>query len=74
MKTNKRFLVDIIIGELSRMLNVVSYLLLALYMISILFKVELNPSFPFHETELFLSSIAALLLSLLLKLWLFRND
>lgn len=74
MKTNKGILVDIIIEELSRLLSVVSYLLLALYMISIMFEVELNPRFPFHESELILGSIAASLLSLLLKHWLLRND
>ena len=54
MKTNKGNLVCIIIEESSRLLSVVSYLLLALYMISILFEVELNPRFPFHESELIL--------------------
>lgn len=74
MKTNKGILVGIIIEELSRLLSVVSYLLLALYMISILFHIELNSRFPLHESELILSSIVASLLSLLLKLWLLRSD
>ena len=74
MKTNKNNVVEIIAKVLSDLLRTLTYVLLVLHSMNIVFEIEINPNFPIKEDGLLLGAIMAAVLYMLLKLWLLRKS
>ena len=74
MKTKVHIIIEATVITLADLFNLLTYLLLALFLISILFDVKLNSQFPLHDENLVYGSIVAAFISILLKLWLLRHD
>lgn len=74
MKTNKNNFIEIIAKVLSDLLRTLTYVLLALHSMNIVFEIEINPNFPIKEDGLLLGAIVAAVLYMLLKLWLLRKS
>jgi hypothetical protein len=72
MKT-KIDIFELITKALSELCQVMAYSLLYLYVTSLLFEIELNPSFILHEKWLLVGAITSAVSSTALKLWLLRN-
>ena len=73
MRTNRNNVIEIITKVASDLLHTLTYVLLALHVMSIAFEIDINPNFPIKEDELLLGAIVAAVLSMLMKLWLLRN-
>lgn len=71
MSTQKK-IIEAILTAISDLFRVLFYTLFMLYVATILFEVELNPSFPLHGFELMIGSIVSALVSLGIKLYLLK--
>lgn len=72
MKTKTRT-TEIIGFFLSDLIKAISYMLLGLYVISLVFNINLDPSFPLHQEELPIGAVVAGILAISIKLWLLRH-
>jgi hypothetical protein len=74
MKTKVHIIIEATVITLADLFNLLTYLLLALFVANILFEVKLNPQFPLQDERLVCGAIGTAFISILLKLWLLRHD
>lgn len=74
MRTKINRIIQTIAVDLANLLRLLAYVLFALYVIEILYDIELSPSFPLQGDFLFVGGVVFFIISMLIKVWLLRGN
>lgn len=74
MRSNENLILGVIINLVLDMSQVLTYLLLMLYTVVLLFNGELNPNFPLQNENLLFGAVVCSVLRVVLLFWLHRKN
>lgn len=74
MRSNENLIIGVLTNLVLDMSQVLTYLLLMLYTVVLLFNGELNPNFPLQNENLLFGAVGFAVLRVLLIFWLHRKN